>query len=176
MKRLPRACLEHVERLNYYFKNKIYLLSILRIQICILINSITCKCSKIRFININVLHNQFQTYCSLAIYKCASDPVTRDMIRDNGGLELLVEAAQDPTNRQNKPLMASVTGALWKSASSDVSVKKLDSLNTVATLVKLLDDENDGVLTNVAGALAECAKHPPNREKIRAAGGISQLS
>lgn len=117
-----------------------------------------------------------QTYCSLAIYKCASDPITRNMIRDAGGLELLVEAAQDSTNRSNKPLMAAVTGALWKCADSDPSVKRLDTLGAVPILVRLLDDENDGVLTNVAGALAECAKYPPNRDKIRAAGGIPMLS
>lgn len=98
------------------------------------------------------------------------------MIREAGGLELLVEAAQDSTNRPNKPLLAAVTGALWKCANSDVSVKKLDSLGAVPILVRLLDDENDGVLTNVAGALAECAKYPPNRDKIRSAGGISMLS
>lgn len=98
------------------------------------------------------------------------------MIREAGGLELLVEAAQDSTNRANKPLLAAATGALWKCASSDISVKKLDQLGAVATLVRLLDDENDGVLTNVAGALAECAKYPPNRDKIRSAGGIPMLS
>lgn len=98
------------------------------------------------------------------------------MIRDAGGLELLVQAASDSTNRPNKPLLAAATGALWKCASSDASVKRLDNLGAVPILVKLLDDENDGVLTNVAGALAECAKFPPNREKIRAAGGIPMLS
>lgn len=117
-----------------------------------------------------------QTYCSLAIYKCASDPITRDMIRDAGGLELLMEAASDTTNRPNKPLLASVTGAIWKCADSDLSIKKLDGLGAVPILVRLLDDENDGVLTNVAGSLAECAKHPPNRERIRSAKGIPMLS
>lgn len=98
------------------------------------------------------------------------------MIREYGGLELLVEATQDSTNRANKPLMAAVTGALWKCASSEISVRKLDSMGVVPTLVGCLDDENDAVLTNVAGALAECAKYPPNREKIRIAGGIPLLS
>lgn len=98
------------------------------------------------------------------------------MIRNAGGLELLVEAASDSTNRPNKPLLAAVTGALWKCANSDESVKRLDYLGAVPILVNLLDDENDGVLTNVAGALAECAKYPPNREKIRSSGGIPMLS
>lgn len=127
------------------------------------------------FIN-QIVFFLLQTYCSLAIYKCASDPITRDMIREAGGLELLIDAAKDTSNRANKPLMAAVTGALWKCANSDASVKKLDFLGAVPILVQLLDDENDGVLTNVAGALAECAKYPPNREKIRASGGIPMLS
>lgn len=98
------------------------------------------------------------------------------MIREAGGLELLVEAVSDTTNRPNKPLMAAATGAIWKCARSDASVQRLDTLGTVPILVRLLDDENDGVLTNVAGALAECAKFPPNRDKIRIAGGIPMLS
>lgn len=85
-------------------------------------------------------------------------------------------AASDTTNRPNKPLLAAVTGALWKCANSHASVKRLDTLGAVPILVRLLDDENDGVLTNVAGALAECAKYPPNRDKIRIAGGIPMLS
>lgn len=122
-------------------------------------------------------YTYLQTYSSLAIYKCASDSATRVMIREAGGLELLVGAASDASNRPNKPLMAAVTGALWKCAASEASVKKLDSLGAVPILVRLLDDENDGVLTNVAGALAECAaKLPANRDKIRSAGGIPQLS
>ncbi|GBP40961.1 Armadillo repeat-containing protein gudu [Eumeta japonica] len=114
-------------------------------------------------------------YCSLAIFKSASYSITRDMILNAGGLELLVAAAQDPDNRPNKPLMAAVTGAVWKCAISEACVKRMNSLNAVVTLVALLDDENDGVLTNVTGALAECAKFPPNREKIKNANGIPLL-
>lgn len=42
-------------------------------------------------------------------------------------------------------------------------------------LVNLLSDENEKVLTNVVGALAECARFQSNREAIRTSGGLPPL-
>lgn len=41
--------------------------------------------------------------------------------------------------------------------------------------MQLLNDENDNVLTNVAGALAECLKLHSNRESFRMIGGLVPL-
>lgn len=41
--------------------------------------------------------------------------------------------------------------------------------------VALLTDENEEVLTNVVGALAECLKLPSNRTNFRTIGGLTQL-
>lgn len=42
-------------------------------------------------------------------------------------------------------------------------------------MVQLLHDDNDHVLTNVVGAIAECLKQTPNRETFRMAGGLAPL-
>lgn len=42
-------------------------------------------------------------------------------------------------------------------------------------LVQLLTDENDDVLTNCVGAIAECVKFQNNRESLRSAGGLPLL-
>lgn len=48
-------------------------------------------------------------------------------------------------------------------------------MRTVSILVQLLTDENDNVLTNVVGALAECVRFQNNREIIRQSGGLPLL-
>lgn len=48
-------------------------------------------------------------------------------------------------------------------------------LKTVPTLVTLLNDENDEVLTNVVGAISECVKYQNNRETLRYSGGLQPL-
>lgn len=48
-------------------------------------------------------------------------------------------------------------------------------LRAVNVLVQLLNDENDEVLTNVVGAIAECVRFQNNRETLRTAGGLPSL-
>ncbi|XP_039292137.1 armadillo repeat-containing protein gudu isoform X2 [Nilaparvata lugens] len=114
-------------------------------------------------------------HCASAIFKCAEDPKTRELVRQHGGLDPLVAILRDEGVRQNKPLLAAVTGAIWKCSISIENVRRLDDLNTVNTLVQLLNDEDEEVLTNVVGALAGCARLGHNREVIQQAGGIALL-
>jgi hypothetical protein len=71
--------------------------------------------------------------------------VTRDLVRQHGGLDPLVKLAKDVSIWDDKPLLAAVTGAIWKCAISPENVRRLDELNAVSTLVSLLSDENDEV-------------------------------
>lgn len=112
---------------------------------------------------------------STAIYKCAFDQVTRDLVREAGGLEPLVGIIKDRHIRDNKPLLIGATGAIWMCAASEANVKKLDHLRTVNHLVTLLDDESDDVLTNVVGAIAECVRFQNNRDVLRNANGLPAL-
>lgn len=119
------------------------------------------------------------------------------MVREAHGLEQLVAIAKDKNVRENKQLLAATTGAIWKCAMVEENVKQLDSVSLsgkrcshsqlktnhnsyfqmriLNILVQLLNDENDNVLTNVVGAIAECIKHSNNRESFRTIGGLQPL-
>lgn len=99
----------------------------------------------------------------------------RDLVREAGGLDPLVQIAKDRSIRDNKPLLAAATGALWQCAYSESNIKKLDQLKAMNVFVSLLNDENDDVLTNVVGAIAESVKFQNNRENLRASGGLPLL-
>lgn len=48
-------------------------------------------------------------------------------------------------------------------------------MKTVAALVQLLTDEDEDVLTNSVGAIAECVRFQNNREALRLANGLPHL-
>ncbi|KAJ8918644.1 hypothetical protein NQ315_013150 [Exocentrus adspersus] len=116
-------------------------------------------------------------YCAEIIFKCSEKAVTRDMVRQTGGLDPLVNIARNPKTKEDKPLLAAVTGAIWKCAISPENVERLDQLKTVEVLVKLMEnvEEDDRVLSNVVGALCECLKYEHNRVTLRRADGIPHL-
>ncbi|XP_071444201.1 armadillo repeat-containing protein gudu [Hetaerina americana] len=119
---------------------------------------------------------ELKRHCASAIFKCAEDEVTRDLVRHHGGLEPLIKIASDSSFRGLKSLLAAVTGAIWKCAISPENVRQFEELQVIDTMVDLLMvEENEDVLTNVVGAVAECARFPSNRAALRAAGGIPPL-
>lgn len=85
--------------------------------------------------------------------------------------------AKDPSTKENKLLLAAVTGAIWKTAISPENVERYDQLKIVEVLVKLLEnqDEDETVLKNVVGALCECLKFKHNRDALRKVDGIPHL-
>lgn len=114
--------------------------------------------------------------CALAIFKCASNKLTRDMVREAGGLDPLCKLVQSEEVRLNKRLLAAVTGGIWKCAMSPENVARFNRYELVASLVPLLDEnEDEEVLTNVVGCLAECCKDPANRDVLRINEGLPKL-
>ncbi|XP_018321192.1 armadillo repeat-containing protein gudu [Agrilus planipennis] len=116
-------------------------------------------------------------YAAETIFKCSENPITRDVVRQSGGLDPLVGMVKNPATKLDKPLLAAVTGAIWKTAISPENVERYDQLSTIHALVNLLQDvdESEQVLSNVVGALHECLKFEHNRETLRRAGGIPYL-
>ncbi|KAH1000340.1 armadillo repeat-containing protein gudu [Dendroctonus ponderosae] len=116
-------------------------------------------------------------FCAETIYKCCAKAATRDMVRQSGGLDPLVNMAKNPATKLDKALLAAVTGAIWKTAVSPENVERFDQLKTVEVLVKLLEnvEEDERVLSNVVGALGECLKFEHNRNSLRRANGIPHL-
>ncbi|XP_011498142.1 PREDICTED: armadillo repeat-containing protein 4 [Ceratosolen solmsi marchali] len=114
--------------------------------------------------------------CALAICKCAVNKVTRDMVRESGGLDPLCKLVKNKEVHENKNLLAAVTGALWKLAMSPENVVRFNQNNLVSALEPLLgENEDEDVLTNVVGALAECCKDPENRTILTSNNGLPKL-
>ncbi|NWS96112.1 ARMC4 protein, partial [Mionectes macconnelli] len=122
--------------------------------------------------NLSSEHEELQMHCASAIFKCAEDKQTRDLVRQHGGLQPLSALLE---NSENKKLLAAVTGAIWKCAISIENVSKFREYQTVETLVGLLTDQPEEVLINVVGALGECCQEQINRSTIRRCGGIPPL-
>ncbi|XP_053916589.1 outer dynein arm-docking complex subunit 2 isoform X2 [Cuculus canorus] len=122
--------------------------------------------------NLSGENEELQMLCASAIFKCAEDKETRDLVRQHGGLQPLSILLG---NSENKQLLAAVTGAIWKCAISGENVSKFREYKTIETLVGLLTDQSEEVLVNVIGALAECCQEPVNRATIRKCDGIPPL-
>jgi len=122
--------------------------------------------------NLHSNNEELQMHCASAIFKCAEDEATRQLVAKFDGISPLVQLLQNATN---KPLLAAATGAIWKCAVSRKNVKKFQELKTVEQLVGLLQDQPEEVLVNVVGALSECAQEPSIRTIIRKSGGIPHL-
>ncbi|XP_038247226.1 outer dynein arm-docking complex subunit 2 [Dermochelys coriacea] len=122
--------------------------------------------------NLSGENEELQMHCASAIFKCAEDEETRDLVRHHGGLQPLVTLL---SNSENKELLAAVTGAIWKCAISRENVTKFREYKAIETLVVLLTDQPEEVLVNVVGALGECCQEPANRAIIRKCGGIPSL-
>ncbi|NXX22472.1 ARMC4 protein, partial [Podargus strigoides] len=122
--------------------------------------------------NLSSEHEELQMHCARAIFKCAEDKETRDLVRKHGGLEPLSVLLG---NSENKQLLAAVTGAIWKCAISTENVSKFREYKVVEALVGLLTDQPEEVLVNIIGALGECCQDPTNQTTIRKCGGIPPL-
>ncbi|XP_066487017.1 outer dynein arm-docking complex subunit 2 [Tiliqua scincoides] len=122
--------------------------------------------------NLNSDKEELQMHCASAIFKCAEDQETRDLVRQHGGLKPLATLL---SNSGNKELLAAVTGAIWKCSISKENVTKFREYRAIETLVGLLTDQPEEVLVNVVGALGECCQEQANRGIIRRCGGIPPL-
>uniref|UniRef100_A0A8C5Q5H9 Outer dynein arm docking complex subunit 2 n=1 Tax=Leptobrachium leishanense TaxID=445787 RepID=A0A8C5Q5H9_9ANUR len=122
--------------------------------------------------NLSSENQELQMHCASAIFKCAEDEETRDLVRQYGGLQPLAALLGQ---FDNKELLAAVTGAIWKCSISRANVTKFQEFKVIETLVSLLTDQPEEVLVNVVGALGECGQEPANRAIIRKCGGINPL-
>ncbi|XP_036376548.1 armadillo repeat-containing protein 4 [Megalops cyprinoides] len=122
--------------------------------------------------NLSCDNHELQMHCASAIFKCAEDKTTRDLVRQYEGLQPLVALLKESDNKQ---LLAATTGAIWKCSISMENVVKFQEYKALETLVALLTDQPEEVLVNVVGALGECAQKPDNRAIIRKCGGIPPL-
>ncbi|XP_047139282.1 outer dynein arm-docking complex subunit 2 isoform X1 [Hydra vulgaris] len=122
--------------------------------------------------NLRKNNTELQQHCASAIYKCAEDKDTRDLVRVYGGLEPLIALL---AHAETKELLVAVTGAIWKCAISSDNVVVFQQLKAIEQLITLLNNQHEEVLINVVGALGECAKIQANCSIIRKSGGIAPM-
>ncbi|XP_068438497.1 outer dynein arm-docking complex subunit 2 isoform X1 [Clinocottus analis] len=122
--------------------------------------------------NLSRDNDELQMHCASAIFKCAEEKQTRDLVRLYKGLQPLVLLLK---KANNKPLLAAATGAIWKCSISVENVAELQEYKAVETLVGLLNNQPEEVLVNVVGAVGEFAQIPANKATIRKSGGIRSL-
>ena len=77
--------------------------------------------------NLHSNNEELQMHCASAIFKCAEDEATRQLVAKFDGIEPLVKLLQNATN---KPLLAAATGAIWKCA------VRFDKFQLVPVLIK----------------------------------------
>lgn len=85
----------------------------------------------------------------LGSFQCAEDKVTSNLVRQYGGLDPLIALLVSEKTRQNKTLLASVTGAVRKCSSNVENIRRLDELDTVTILIQLLNYESELVILSV---------------------------
>ncbi|XP_072516547.1 outer dynein arm-docking complex subunit 2 [Salminus brasiliensis] len=122
--------------------------------------------------NLKCENQELQMHCASAIFKCAEDKRTRDLVRQYTGLQSLVSLLSKTDNKQ---LLAAVTGAIWKCSISMENVAKFEEYKALELLLGLLTSQPEEVLVNVVGALGECAQRPANRIAIGKSGSIPRL-
>ncbi|XP_022609806.1 armadillo repeat-containing protein 4 [Seriola dumerili] len=122
--------------------------------------------------NLNSDNDELQMHCASAIFKCAEDKQTRDLVRKYNGLQPLVSLLGKVNNKQ---LLAAATGAIWKCSISTENVAKFQKHKALETLVGLLTNQPEEVLVNVVGALGEFAQIPASQAVINKCGGIKTL-
>ncbi|KAB0384161.1 hypothetical protein FD755_006078 [Muntiacus reevesi] len=122
--------------------------------------------------NLNSENEQLQEHCAMAIYQCAEDEDTRDLVRLHGGLKPLASLLN---NTDNKERLAAVTGAIWKCSISKENVTKIiDRLDGVRLLWSLLKNPHPDVKASAAWALCPCIQNAKDAgEMVRSfVGGL----
>uniref|UniRef100_A0A3B3XGC6 Armadillo repeat containing 4 n=1 Tax=Poecilia mexicana TaxID=48701 RepID=A0A3B3XGC6_9TELE len=122
--------------------------------------------------NLRSDNEELQMLCASAIFKCAEDKLTRDLVRSHQGLQPLVSLL---SKAENKQLLAAATGAIWKCSISMENVAIFQEYKALQILIGLLTEQPEEVLVNVVGALGQFAQIPANKSIICNGGGMRAL-
>lgn len=67
------------------------------------------------------------------------------MIKEQGGLNSLVNIVKVESHKSEMKLLEAATGAIWKCLMNPDNVKRLEDINGIHVLVKLLDSDSEEV-------------------------------
>ncbi|XP_068751694.1 armadillo repeat-containing protein gudu-like isoform X2 [Montipora capricornis] len=108
-----------------------------------------------------------KTLCATALFKCAEDETSRELISRHGGLELLVELMEFRSS--DKELLAAIVGAVWKCALNQNNVKRMEQHGAVRALILMLKnpEQTNEVLANALGAVHQFGYSKRTRLALR---------
>lgn len=72
------------------------------------------------------------------------------MIKEQGGLNSLVNIIKVESHKSETKLMEAATGAIWKCLMNPDNVKRLEDINGIHVLVRLLDSDSEEVSGNLS--------------------------
>ncbi|XP_068438498.1 outer dynein arm-docking complex subunit 2 isoform X2 [Clinocottus analis] len=124
--------------------------------------------------NLSRDNDELQMHCASAIFKCAEEKQTRDLVRLYKGLQPLVLLLK---KANNKPLLAAATGAIWKCSISVENVAEIiDQLDGLRLVWSLLKNPNTDVQSSAAWALCPCIEKAKDAgEMVRSLVGGLEL-
>ncbi|KAM7370158.1 hypothetical protein PAMP_011436 [Pampus punctatissimus] len=125
--------------------------------------------------NLSSNNDELQMHCASAIFKCAEDKQTRDLVLYHSiALANKAKSQQKKGGRVSKPQQSFghakyVQGTTVSSRGKTACTAGLQfqEYKALETLVSLLTDQPEEVLVNVLGALGEFAQIPVNKATIR---------
>ena len=130
------------------------------------------------------------THAVNCIFKCAVDPLTRNLVRECNGLAPIAALLDkfgkigkdlaDPKDKNAavmREYVAAITGAIWKLCLEQQNVGPLLQLGVVKKFVSLIDGQppSETILIRAVGALGAFAQTQPGRQAVKEANALKPI-
>ncbi|GFY75782.1 armadillo repeat-containing protein 4 [Trichonephila inaurata madagascariensis] len=110
-----------------------------------------------------------------AAFMCATGEQAKQFFGKVGFVDKLYEIIQTSAFHTDFELMASISGALWKSAENEKNVNRIQALNAAPLLIQLLSSQPKKVQEYLVACISCCLSNPQIRTTIRKNNGIEAL-
>lgn len=110
------------------------------------------------------LHSADETVAAeacVAIFKCANNSRTREILHENKATAFTFKLLQDKTKWSDDKYLEAATGALYMCSMLETNATELDHMNAMPIFMEILKcavDISDPILANVCGAIAQILK------------------
>lgn len=101
------------------------------------------------------------TETCVAIFKCANNMRTRQLLHENNAIKLLFKLLQDKSKWSDEKYLEASTGALYMCSMLETNAIELDNLNAMSVFMeiqKFVVETSDIILANVCGVIAQLLK------------------
>eukprot|EP01006_Ploeotia_vitrea_P062638 TRINITY_DN84164_c0_g1_i1.p1 TRINITY_DN84164_c0_g1~~TRINITY_DN84164_c0_g1_i1.p1 ORF type:complete len:849 (-),score=138.87 TRINITY_DN84164_c0_g1_i1:168-2660(-) len=106
---------------------------------------------------------------------CSTTAENRSALIEARGIPRLVQVLQGSPDHLTASIKEYAAATLWNLARDDKSKATAREEGAMDGLIKLLDDQSEGVVENAAGSLLSLTINSENRDHMRMIGGIHRL-